>query len=80
MPDVAVRGMNPTLHQALKSAADRNHRSLNGEILVRLEASFEPSTVDVDTLLARINARKVRTGALKLDPAELRRLKEDGRP
>jgi hypothetical protein len=79
MPDVTVRGMSSTLHQALKSAADRNHRSLNGEILTRLEASFEPSTVHVDTLMARVNARKVRTGALRLDPAALRRLKEDGR-
>lgn len=80
MADVALRGMNPALHQALKRAAERNHRSLNGEILVRLEASVSTSTVDVEVLLARINARRERSGLLTLDEDELRGLKENGRP
>jgi hypothetical protein len=79
MPDVALRGMSPTLHQALKTAAERNHRSLNGEILVRLERSVQAPVVDVDVLLGRIEARKKRLGPLALDDQELRRLKEDGR-
>jgi hypothetical protein len=80
MPDFALRGMNPALHRALKSAAERNHRSLNGEILARLEASVGPTLLDVDALLARIESRRARTGILELDPAELRRLKSEGRP
>lgn len=80
MPDVALRGMNPGLHQALKEAAERNHRSLNGEILARLEATVQPSAVDVDALLARVQARKARFGSLRLDGKELRKLREDGRP
>ena len=80
MPDVAIRGLSPTLHQALKRAANRNHRSLNGEILARLESSVQLSTVDVDVLFARIEARKERTGLLSLGPGELRGLKGNGRP
>lgn len=80
MPDVALRGMTPELHRSLREAAERNHRSLNGEILARLEATVRPSALDVDALLARIEARKERLGSLPLDSEELRRLKEQGRP
>lgn len=79
MPDIALRGLGPDLHRALKRAADRNHRSLNGEILARLEASVDPSPVMVDTLLARIQARKARLGSLELSEKDLRALRDDGR-
>lgn len=80
MPDFALRGMSPVVHQALKSAAKRNHRSLNGEILARLEASVGPTLLDVEGLLARVEARRARTGNLELDRALLRELKSEGRP
>jgi hypothetical protein len=80
MADVALRGMSSALHHALKKAAERSHRSLNGEILARLEASVGTSTVDVDVLLSRVHARKGRIGPVKLDEDELRGLKETGRP
>jgi hypothetical protein len=80
MPDVALRGMSPELHEALKRAAQRSHRSLNGEILARLEASFGPSTVDVEALLGRIRERRARSFVPDLDAGELRSLKELGRP
>ncbi|MCJ7627749.1 MAG: Arc family DNA-binding protein, partial [Longimicrobiales bacterium] len=75
MADVALRGISPALHRALKAAAERNHRSLNSEILVRLESSLGTSTVDVDVLLSRIRTRKERFRLLKLDENELRRLR-----
>jgi hypothetical protein len=80
MPDVALRGMSPELHEALKRAAQRSHRSLNGEILARLKASFGTSTVDVEVLLGRIRERKARSSVPDLDAGELRALKELGRP
>jgi len=80
MPDLALRGMSPELHQTLKRAAERSHRSLNGEILARLEASLLASTVDVDALLARIEVRRARSGVLNLDTDDLRVLKQAGRP
>jgi len=79
MPDFALRGMSPALHQALKSAAERNHRSLNREILARLEASVGPTLLDIDELLARVESRRARTGILELDRAGIRRLKDEGR-
>ena len=80
MPDVALRGMSPELHQALKRAAQRSHRSLNGEILARLEASLGTSTVDVDALVARIEARKAHSSIPDLDTDTLSALKQAGRP
>lgn len=80
MPDIALRGIDPDLHRALKEAAERNHRSLNGEILARLEASVRPSLVDVDAVLARIEGRKMRLAPPALEEDEIRRLKEEGRP
>jgi hypothetical protein len=80
MPDVALRGLSPDLHRALKEAAERNHRSLNGEILARLERSLRPHTVEVEVLLTRVESRKNRLGALDLDEQALHDLKASGRP
>ena len=80
MPDVALRGMSPELHQALKRSAERRHRSLNGEILARLEASVAVTTVDVDALLTRVEERRARSSIPHLNTDELRALKEAGRP
>lgn len=79
MPDVALRGMSTAMHKALKKAAERNHRSLNGEILARLERSVMGKPVDLDALLARIAERRNRL-ALELDEETLRELREEGRP
>lgn len=32
--------MPPALHQRIHQAADRNHRTFNGEVLARLERTF----------------------------------------
>ena len=39
MPNVALRGVPEHVHRRIKDAARANHRSVNGEILVRLVAS-----------------------------------------
>jgi hypothetical protein len=79
MPDVALRGMSAAMHKALKEAAERNHRSLNGEILARLERSVMGERVDLGALLARIDERRSRL-ALELDEETLREFREEGRP
>lgn len=80
MPDLALRGIPADVHQALREAAQRNHRSLNGEILRRLEVSVHPMAEDVDALLARIGERGGRSRLGSLDDAALRTLKDEGRP
>lgn len=80
MPHIALRGMSDDLHQELKSAAERNHRSLNGEILARLTASMRPSSVNVDELLDRIGRRRTTIGSIDLSETALRELRNAGRP
>ena len=80
MADVALRGIPEHVHSALKRAAARNHRSLNGEILTRLEASLRPSTVDVPVLLARIRERAARMELQDVDEKLIHELKSAGRP
>jgi hypothetical protein len=79
VPDVAVRGLSAELHQALKAAAERNHRSLNREIVARLEDSVVRPVADLGVLMRRIEVRKARGAGGLLDEATLNALKEEGR-
>ena len=79
MPDLLIRGIPDDLHQELKAAAERDHRSLNGEILARLSASVRPAQVDAVALLERIRRRHRRLGPIDLDEGTLRRLRDEGR-
>jgi len=80
MADVALRGISTDVHEALRKAAARNHRSLNGEILARLEASVRPAAVDLGGLLARIRERGGRTRLATLGDDAIDVLKDSGRP
>jgi plasmid stability protein len=79
MADIALRGLSAETHRALRAAAKRNHRSLNGEILARLETSVRPGVGDIDALLTRIRDRGERASIGPLDDAALRELKRTGR-
>ena len=80
MPNLTVRGIPDDVHAQLKSAAKRNHRSLNGEILARLTASVGPPPVDRDELLKRIEERRREIGPIDLDNETITKLKNAGRP
>ena len=80
MPHIALRGMSDDLHRELKAAAERNHRSLNGEILARLAATLRPASVNVDELLDRIRRRHAATGSIDVGESTLRDLRNAGRP
>lgn len=79
MADVAIRGIPDELHLELKAAAERNHRSLNGEIVARLVASVRTAPVDAITLLERIRRRNRTLGPVELGDASLRDLQAEGR-
>ena len=80
MPDVALRNIPDHLHRELKSAASQNHRSLNGEVLARLTASFRSGPVDAAALLERIRLRRESIGPLDLSDDDFRELRDAGRP
>ena len=80
MPDVALRGIPEDVHRELKSAASRNHRSLNGEILERLTASVRGNTVDTAELMERVRRRWEGIGDIDLSDETINELKNAGRP
>lgn len=80
MPDLALRDIPGWLHQELKSAARRNHRSLNGEILARLTASVRGESVEPSALLERIRLRREALGPVDLSDETLREMRDAGRP
>ena len=80
MPNLALRGLSDQLHQELKAAARRNHRSLNSEILARLTASVHYEPVDSERLLERIRLRHEAIGPVDLSEETLREMRNTGRP
>ena len=79
MTRITLHGLSPRLQRALEEAAICNGRSLNREILVRLEASVRPRAVDVETILRRIERRHAKLGPVDLSPDNVRRLRDEGR-
>ncbi len=79
MANLALRGVPEGMYQTLKEAAKRNHRSLNGEILTRLEASLRSSATDAEVILARVAARTARLRMPRFDDRLLSDLKDTGR-
>ena len=80
MPDLALRGLSDHLHRELVSAANRNHRSLNGEIIARLTDSVRSEPADVERRLERIRLRHKTLGPVDLSEDTLRELRDAGRP
>jgi hypothetical protein len=48
-PDMKVR-ISAALRQRIEDAAKRNNRTMNGEIVARLEKSFEPTRPELSAL------------------------------
>lgn len=47
MANLTLKNIPDELHARLKESAERNRRSLNSEILIRLESAFTAPVVDV---------------------------------
>ena len=79
MVQLALRGVPAELHQALKAAATRNHRSLNDEILARLTASVQATAASTEALLSEAEQIRSAIDRFALTPEEIRALKNEGR-
>jgi len=78
MVTLTLKNIPDGLHALLKESAERNRRSLNSEILVRLESAFAAPVVDVRD---HARALKAFTDAMpRIDHASVDRYKRQGRP
>ena len=51
-----LKNIPKALHALLKQSAEKNRRSLNSEILIRLESDFAAPTVDSEALAGALRA------------------------
>lgn len=77
MPSLTLKNVPEALHQQLREAAAHNHRSLNGEVIARLEAQFarEHSAHAQREQLDRLRARLP-----TIDHGAIDSFKRQGRP
>ena len=77
MVTLTLKNIPEHLHAALKQSAERNRRSLNSEILARLERDIAAPAVDAESLAKDLNAFTSRLPAV--DHARVGKYKRQGR-
>lgn len=79
MASITIKNIPEPLYTRLKEAAARNRRSLNGEVIARLERSLGIGAIDAQALLGRVRSVRDRSALPYLSDAELRQAREEGR-
>jgi plasmid stability protein len=77
MGTLTLKNLPEHLHAMLKESAAKNRRSLNSEILVRLESDFAAPAVDSETYAKELKAFTERLP--KVEHAKVTRYKRQGR-
>jgi plasmid stability protein len=78
MASITVKDLPRELHEKLKLSAKQRRRSLNAEVIARLEQSIEPQRVNVQELIER--ARRFRsTLTFEATDEEINEWKRQGR-
>ncbi len=78
---ITLKNIPDALYESLKASAARNRRSLNSEVIARLEESTGSwSHLSVEERLERIRAARVTLRGGPFDPEELERYINEGRP
>jgi plasmid stability protein len=79
MASITIKNVPDDLHRRLKEQAERNHRSLNGEIIACLERQVESPPRDPEKILERL-ARLREEAGVYVTEEQVQRFKEEGRP
>ena len=80
MATITVKNIPDELFARLKAAAAGNRRSINNEIINRIEKSFSPQRMTAETLLARIRRFHEGLPSPPLTIDQIREAREEGRP
>ena len=79
MASLTLKGIPDDLLNRLRRVAESNRRSLNREVIERLERSLEGRRLDPDALLARVDVLRGRLALPPLDDAAIQQAKRAGR-
>ena len=80
MPTLTIKNIPAKLHERLKKSASEHHRSLNDEVLFRLEQGLSGKRVDPLAFLTRLDALQKQINLPPLNEKILKSAKEEGRP
>jgi len=79
MATLTIKNIPEPLHNALKEQAKLSRRSLNSEVIARLEQTTASTRIDPDLFLADIKSLRQNISGF-LNEQELRDMKNQGRP
>lgn len=80
MASFTIKGIPDPLLEQLRRSAEQHRRSLNSELLFRLERSVASTPMDADALLTRVRALRERARLPHLTDAMLQEAIDEGRP
>ena len=80
MANLTLKGIPDALLEQLKQSAVEHRRSLNSEILIRLERSLQSAPTDPALFLARLKALQQRVPLPPLTDELLEQARREGRP
>ncbi|MCC6488053.1 MAG: Arc family DNA-binding protein [Candidatus Hydrogenedentes bacterium] len=80
MPSITVKSIPAELYERLKQSATENRRSINQEIIIRLERTLLATRVSPEEFLARADALRKQNTLPPLNDDLLRQAKSEGRP
>lgn len=75
-----LKNIPQDLFDKVRARADRNRRSINGEIISILDAAIAPRPVNPDEMLVRARELRARTQGFLVDQAFIDGAKREGRP
>lgn len=78
MAAITLKNIPEATHRALKKHARAQGRSLNKEILMRLDASINAPSIKAESILASVDL--VRDDGVRLDPGLMEKALSTGRP
>ncbi len=79
MPTITLKNIPADLYEKLKQSAERNHRSINSEIIVCIEQAVGSRAVDPDVFLARARQLREKTAGYTITDDEINQAKRAGR-
>ena len=77
--NLTIKNIPDALYEALRSAADSSRRSINSEVIVRLETALK-SRPSIEEELARIRKLRDSLPQVPITDREINRAKRQGRP
>lgn len=80
MDSYTLKDIPESLYQRIRESSDRNRRSINAEILDRLERSLAGEPVDRGSFLRSVRVRRDAGDLPWIRGEDLRRARESGRP